>query len=117
MWVQRQHAADGGRIADRAEDIVILQHLVIRLHPEVDLADIGNVLDPGQQIRHMAQGVFDALGRRVGCPGKCAAGGDVGEIAVVEPANIQPVGRSLNDAASRLHDLLRQAQGAGKVVG
>ncbi len=27
------------------------------------------------------------------------------------------MGRSLDDAAGRLHDLLRQAQGAGKVVG
>ena len=79
-------------------------------------ADGRQLLDAAEHIGQMAQRIFYALRRGVGCAGERAERGDIGEAAAVEAAEVQCVRLALDDVARGLQQVARQVHAAGKVV-
>lgn len=115
--IERQDTADTGGIAHRAEDEIVLDDLVVKLDFDVCRMDLGNVLDPVEQICRVPQGVLYTLGSGVARAGEGAEGGDIGKIAIAEAADVIWHGSAADDAAHGLKRLRRDVQARGKIVG
>ena len=115
---ERQNSGDRRGIADRTEDILILQHpAVVQREAQAAAADIGQLLDAAENVSQMTQGVLDVLRGGIGCARERAEGGDIGKIPVVETADVQPARCALDDVAGGLDQILGKVQTGGKVVG
>ena len=115
--VQFHQAPQGGGVAHRAEDELAVQHLAVGL----DVGGVGpqavQIVEALQNIGEMAQGVFRLLGRVVGRLGKGAEGGHVGEISVVEAADVQVEAPAAGDGSRRHGGVAAEPQTGGEVVG
>ncbi len=82
-------AADGHRVADHAEDKIVLQLSFVPDHLHMVLFQRGQTADAGQNVSCAAQHIFHGLGRCVGGLGKGAKSRHINKQAsAVHPAHV-----------------------------
>ena len=114
---QCQKACHGGGVGDHAVQKFVLDDTAVILDAHPAGSDTGELGESVQDIGGVPQHVFELLRSLVGNFRKCAECCHIGEILVVESADVTGQCLAVNDAVHRLLRILGNAQASSEIIG
>ena len=117
LFFQSPEAPHGDRVGHHAVDKVSLQSLPVMGHLHMAGLQLGQAFDPPQHIGQVAQDILGILGSGIAHLREHAEGGHIDEGPAVELPQITGAGTPLHRNLSRAHQIGRQFEGLGKIIG